>query len=388
MRSWRSTSTRFSPWKISQNPGPPPSAAAARSLPAPTLKPSTTVAWIACSGPVRNDQRDRVGAVARRVRRQPVRRVALRIDGDRHEMEVGAEVARALADLGHPLAEQRAGRLARGEHEIGDPDLARQLAAAERLAALVGERERGQAAEHRRATRSAAASSSGRSGRRTARRSAAAQTNGCETRRAVKGGRRPAGVRDVALALGRSSLRDHRSLCRYSVGRFAGGIAADLRGRAGGLAWSGGRSPTPPASRPPVAAASSSGPSSCGSPGERLDLSIQRLNADGLVVLARLPDVHHAVAIPGRQQGVARPERDRGRPWLGGPTSRTGSGGIGASPAKLQTITSGPSVVASSCAVAAPAQRPRLERACRAAPCPCRAGSARSARCCPGSPTR
>ena len=26
-----------------------------RSLPAPTLKPSTTVAWIACSGPVRND---------------------------------------------------------------------------------------------------------------------------------------------------------------------------------------------------------------------------------------------------------------------------------------------------------------------------------------------
>ena len=58
-------------------------------------------------------------------------------------MKVGAEVARALADLGHPLAEQRAGRLAGREHEVGDPDLARQLAAAERLAALVGEREGG-----------------------------------------------------------------------------------------------------------------------------------------------------------------------------------------------------------------------------------------------------
>ena len=33
---------------------------------------------------------------------------------------------------------------------------------------------------------------------------------------------------------------------------------------------------------------------------------------------------------------------------LGGPTRRTGSGGIGASPAKLHTITSGPSVDASS----------------------------------------
>jgi len=55
MRICRSTSTSFSPWKISQKLGPPSAPPPLRSFPAPTLKPATTVAWIAVSGPVRND---------------------------------------------------------------------------------------------------------------------------------------------------------------------------------------------------------------------------------------------------------------------------------------------------------------------------------------------
>src|SRR6188768_2962435 len=53
-------------------------------------------------------------------------------------------------------------------------------------------------------------------------------------------------------------------------------------------------------------------PAGHGPPGERLDLPVQRLNADGLIVIARLPDVDDAVAIAGREQGAARLERDRG----------------------------------------------------------------------------
>ena len=107
-----------------------------------------TAASIAAAGPVRNDQGDGVRAVARAVLGEARGRVALGVDGDRDQVKVGAEVLRAPADLLHALAQQRAGLLAGREDEVGDPDLARELARAEGATGLVGERERRQRREH------------------------------------------------------------------------------------------------------------------------------------------------------------------------------------------------------------------------------------------------
>src|SRR6266498_3653148 len=49
------------------------------------------------------------------------------------------------------------------------------------------------------------------------------------------------------------------------------------------------------------------------SPRQRFDLSVQWLHAHRLVVLARLPEVDHAVAVSGREEVGAGPEGDRGR---------------------------------------------------------------------------
>src|SRR5450631_1561238 len=93
---------------------------------------------------------DRVRAETRAVLGQLRRRVACRIDGDGDQVKVGPELARPAANFGHFLTEQRAGLLAGGEDEIGDPNPAGELARAERLPALIGQREGGEGAEDRR----------------------------------------------------------------------------------------------------------------------------------------------------------------------------------------------------------------------------------------------
>ena len=109
---------------------PPPARLLGRlASPMPTLNPPTTAASIASAGPGQERPGDGVRAVAGRVRGQAFGGVARGIDGDRHQVEVGAELAGAPADLGHALAQQRAGRLAGGEDEVGHPDPARELAA-------------------------------------------------------------------------------------------------------------------------------------------------------------------------------------------------------------------------------------------------------------------
>ncbi len=90
------------------------------------------------------------GAITGGVVGQPRRGVARGVDGERHQVKVGAEIAGAVADLGHLLAQERAGLLAGGEDEVGHPDLAGELARAERLPALIGQRERRHPAEQRR----------------------------------------------------------------------------------------------------------------------------------------------------------------------------------------------------------------------------------------------
>src|SRR5437764_3634564 len=161
----------------------------------------------------------------------------------------------------------------------------------------------------------------------------AAQTNGFWIRRAVIGGRGAGSLTgteaSAALRRARTSLsfrtgveprlrssrprrRARRAeplaqLVQVQRRQVAGRVAADLLGaaRPGGRALIDdpdrqrtrfGRRRQQPRAVPVRA------------PREPLDLAVERLDADELIVLARLPDVHDAVAVAGRQEAAARPE--------------------------------------------------------------------------------
>ena len=74
--------------------------------------------------------------------------------------------------------------------------------------------------------------------------------------------------------------------------------------------------------------------------------AVERQEADRLVVLARRPHVHHAVAITGRQQRPRARMSARSPGWADRPAGPAAP--ARPSPVTFHTITSGPSVVASS----------------------------------------
>ena len=155
-----------------------------------------------------------------------------------------------------------------------------------------------------------------------------------------------------------------RSLCRYSVGKLPDASRRDLRR---GLALprcaaAGGRSPTPPASRPRSrrrAAAARPRPAGPRPAPRSARPAAERRPSDRARAASRCAPCRR----DSRSRARRRPARTRPRsPGSGGPTSRTGGGGIGASPANVPDHHVGAVGRGQQLAVAAPAQRARLQR--------------------------
>ena len=93
------------------------------------------------------------GAMCAGVFREPFGTVEFGIDAERHEVELGLEVARARLDARHAADSRGAGRFAAREHEARHPHAASQIVRAERAPVLRGELEERHRPEDRQARR-------------------------------------------------------------------------------------------------------------------------------------------------------------------------------------------------------------------------------------------